>query len=232
MDNLKEKLNIISLAQDRLSTAVSRMDPERFKLPSREGGLSQQVRELEEASNDIKEVLEVVDEAYNSINSILNYDIGEYVRNELEVVRQRYLEQETDTAREAAELLDEYLENPDPRLLRAALGWVKSQVPPTEEVYETIEYETAIIEDPEMYVGEEVVETEGEDGELKIVYEVTIQDGEEVRTEILRKITKEPVRKVIRVGTKELETEEPIEPENPENPAEPVEPENPEEPIE
>ena len=211
MDNLKEKLNIISLAQDRLNTALNRMDSERFKLPSKEGSLSQQLRELEEASNDIKEVLEVIDEAYNSINSILNYDIGEYVSNELEVVRQKYLEEETDTAREAAELLDEYLENPDPRLLRAVLGWVRSQVPPTEEIYETIEYETAIIEDPEMYVGEEVVEIEGIEGELKIVYEITIQDGEEVRTEVLRKITKEPVRKVVRVGTKELEIEEPIE---------------------
>lgn len=211
MDNLKEKLNIISMAHDRMSTAINRMVPERFKLPSKEGSLSQQLRELEEASNDIKEVLEAIDEAYNSINSMLNYDIGEYVSNELEVVRQRYLEEETDTAREAAELLDEYLESRDPRLLRAVIGWVKSQVPPTEEIYETIEYETAIIEDPEMYVGEEVVEIEGIEGELKIVYEITIQDEEEVRTEILRKITKEPVRKVIRVGTKELEIEEPIE---------------------
>ena len=211
MDNLKEKLNIISLAQDRLSTALNRMDSERFKLPSKEGSLSQQLRELEEASNDIEEVLEIVNEAYNSINSILNYDIGEYVSNELEVVRQKYLEEETDTAREAAELLDKYLENPDPRLLRAVLGWVRSQVPPTEEIYEAIEYETAIIEDPEMYVREEVVEIEGIEGELKIVYEITIQDKEEVRTEILRKITKEPVRKVVRVGTKELEIEEPIE---------------------
>ena len=211
MDNLKEKLNIISLAKDRLGTAVNRMNSERFKLPSKEGSLSQQLRELEEASNDIEEVLEVVNEAYNSINSILNYDIGEYVSNELEVVRQRYLEEETDTAREAAELLEEYLENRDPRLLRAVLGWVRSQVPPTEEIYEAIEYETAIIEDPEMYAGDEVVEIEGIEGELKIVYEITIQDEEEVRTEILRKITKEPVRKVIRVGTKELEIEEPEE---------------------
>ena len=62
-----------------------------------------------------------------------------------------------------------------------------------------------------MYVGEEVVEAEGIEGELKIVYEITIQDEEEVRTEILRKITKEPVRKVIRVGTKAVEIEEPSE---------------------
>lgn len=162
--------------------------------------LIEQIKQAEKITETINQVVNELHVKYSDLSNMISFEISPIFSEELDSLKQVYLEQETDTAREAAELIDQYLQNPDPRLLRAALGWVKSQVPPTEEVYETIKYETAIIEDSEMNEGEEVVEIEGQDGELKIVYEV-VGDG---RTEVSREVVKEPVRKVVRVGTKPI----------------------------
>ncbi|MBQ8606525.1 MAG: G5 domain-containing protein [Clostridia bacterium] len=71
----------------------------------------------------------------------------------------------------------------------------------TKEIdYETIEKKTS-----KLYVGEKEVETKGEKGEKKLVYEIVYTDGEETdRKLVSEEIVKEPVDKVVLVGTKEV----------------------------
>ncbi len=72
---------------------------------------------------------------------------------------------------------------------------------------EAINFETFEQEDPTLKKGKKVVKTEGVNGEKKIKYKVTYHDGEEKTREVVEeKITKEPVAKVILVGTKEEPT--------------------------
>ncbi len=69
---------------------------------------------------------------------------------------------------------------------------------------ETIEYETAYEDDSSMAKGKEEVRTEGENGEKEITYKVTYVDGVEKSREVSGEtVTKEPVNKVVKVGTKE-----------------------------
>ena len=69
---------------------------------------------------------------------------------------------------------------------------------------ETIEYETTYEDDSSLTKGKEEVSTEGENGEKEVTYKVTYVDGvEESKEAISENVTKEPVAKVVRVGTKE-----------------------------
>ncbi len=69
---------------------------------------------------------------------------------------------------------------------------------------ETIEYETTYEDDSSMAKGKEEVRTEGENGEKEITYKVTYVDGvEEAKEAVGENVTKEPVSKVVVVGTKE-----------------------------
>lgn len=77
----------------------------------------------------------------------------------------------------------------------------------TTEETEEIAYETERVTDDTVYVGENVVETEGVNGEKTVYYTEKYIDGVLVeRTVEKEEITTEPVNEVIRVGTKKVET--------------------------
>ena len=74
-----------------------------------------------------------------------------------------------------------------------------------DQVVETVSlsYNTKKVETDELYVGETKVQQQGEKGEKKNTYEVTYVNGEESDRELISsEITKEPVDKIILVGTK------------------------------
>ena len=76
----------------------------------------------------------------------------------------------------------------------------------TETVVETEEigYETAYEDDSSLPKGEERVSRDGENGQKEVSYQVTYVDGaEEAREATGETVTKEPVNKVVKVGTKE-----------------------------
>jgi hypothetical protein len=69
--------------------------------------------------------------------------------------------------------------------------------------YEDIEYRVVEKKDPELEKGKTKVERAGVLGEKKFTYEVVREDGEEVsKTLVGMEITKEPVDKILIVGTK------------------------------
>lgn len=77
----------------------------------------------------------------------------------------------------------------------------------TVEETEEISFETERITDDTVYVGENVVETEGVNGEKTVYYTEKYIDGVLIeRTVDREEITVEPVNEVIRVGTKKVET--------------------------
>lgn len=74
-----------------------------------------------------------------------------------------------------------------------------------DQVVETvsIDYDTKKVETDELYVGETKVSQKGEKGEKKNTYEVTYVNGEETDRELISsEVTKEPVEKIVLVGTK------------------------------
>ena len=178
--------------------------------------LSEQIKQAEEITNTLNQLSSDLSVKYGDLSSIIDYELSPMFTEELSSLRQRYLEEETDTPREAADNIAKYLENPgDTGLLQSALKYLMTQVPPVVEETEIIPFETAKIDDPNLLIDTERIEIEGVNGEIKISYEVITEgseeDGEEVRKEISREVTKEPVTQVVRVGTKPAEVEEPIE---------------------
>ena len=134
----------------------------------------------------------------------LSLDIMQRLPDEIESLRQAYLEQETDTPREAAENITEYINNPtNIGLLKSALKYLLTTLPPTEEEELIINFKTARIDDDTLDAGTEIVEVEGVNGKMLVVYELIEKDGEQVRNEIERTIIQEPVMEVVRIGTKE-----------------------------
>lgn len=84
----------------------------------------------------------------------------------------------------------------------------------TEVVTEKIPFTIKTIEDADLEVGHEEVDVDGSDGEKEITRTYDLEDGKRVgQPKIVEKTLKEPVEKVIRVGTKvvdkEVETEIP-----------------------
>lgn len=75
---------------------------------------------------------------------------------------------------------------------------------------EALEYETTYENDSSITKGQEQVSRNGENGEKEVSYKVTYVDGtEESREVVEEKVTKEPVNKVVAVGTKEEPAPEP-----------------------
>lgn len=142
---------------------------------------------------------------YNHFNDIVNglSEITVPLREELFELRQRHLEEETDTPREAAENIKLAMERlnmsaEDRGLMESALKFLKTLVPPTVEETEEILFETARVDDAKLPIGTEVVEREGVNGKVKVTYEIV----EEERIEVAREVIKEPVMELVRVGTK------------------------------
>ncbi len=83
------------------------------------------------------------------------------------------------------------------------------QVLTTKEVEytEPIDYEIVKTEDPDMYIGDYVVEAEGIEGEKKVKAMVTYRGDIKVSSEIIDEaVISEPVTKYMRVGTRETTT--------------------------
>lgn len=84
----------------------------------------------------------------------------------------------------------------------------------TEVVTEKIPFTIKTVDDATLEVGQEIVDVEGSDGEKEITRTYELEDGERVgQPKIVEKMLKEPVEKVVRVGTKvvdkKIETEIP-----------------------
>ncbi len=76
----------------------------------------------------------------------------------------------------------------------------------TETYTEEIPFNTETIEDKTLDVGTTIVDQEGVVGEATITVEITYENGIEIsRKEISRVTTKEPIDKIIRVGTKVID---------------------------
>ena len=212
------KIEMTNEQKERLATAIQDMKDIALTLEELElsidnnQSLSEQIKQAEEITNTLNNMSNDLNVKYSDLSSIINFELSPMFVEELNSLRQRHLEEETDTPREAAENIAKYLENPgDTGLLQSALKYLMTQVPPVVEETEIIPFETARIDDPNLLIDTERVEVEGVNGEIKISYEVITENGEEVKNEISREVTKEPVTQVIRVGTKEVETEEPVE---------------------
>ena len=68
---------------------------------------------------------------------------------------------------------------------------------------QSIDYTTKKVETNDLYVGQTKVLQEGEKGEKKLTYRVTYINGKETERELIsEEITKEPVEKIMQVGTK------------------------------
>jgi rare lipoprotein A (peptidoglycan hydrolase) len=79
-----------------------------------------------------------------------------------------------------------------------------------EESEESIPFKTERIKDSSLEKGKETVSQEGENGTKKLFYEVHSENGVEVsRTLAREEVTKEPVNKIIKVGTKVEQAEPP-----------------------
>ena len=98
------------------------------------------------------------------------------------------------------------------------------------KVESEIPFEVEIIEDPEMEAGKTEVVQEGKLGKKETT--VTIENSKEVSRE--ENIIKEPVKKIIKVGTKNVCEIPPVKPEDPKDPEQPggEDPKDPEKPGE
>ena len=78
----------------------------------------------------------------------------------------------------------------------------------TEVVTEKIPFKTKTVEDPELEAGQEHVDVDGQDGEKEITKTYTLEGGKRVgQPTTVEKTLKEPVEKVVRVGTKGADKE-------------------------
>jgi rare lipoprotein A (peptidoglycan hydrolase) len=79
---------------------------------------------------------------------------------------------------------------------------------------ESVELETKKEDDDTLEKGKTKVEQKGEEGTKLVVFEITLENGKEISSKKIREeIIKEPVSKIIKVGTKEPEKEVGVEPE-------------------
>lgn len=78
----------------------------------------------------------------------------------------------------------------------------------TEVVTEKIPFKTKTVDDPELEVSQERVEVDGQEGEKEVTKTYMLENGKRVgQPKIVEKTLKEPVDKVVRVGTKGADKE-------------------------
>ncbi|MDK8275733.1 MAG: G5 domain-containing protein [Peptoniphilus duerdenii] len=85
----------------------------------------------------------------------------------------------------------------------------------TIEILDKVAYEVEVIEDPEMEAGKTETVQEGVNGEKKTT--LTIENSKEIKDSRKEEITKKPVKKIIKVGTKNVCEIPPVDPEKPED---------------
>lgn len=201
IENLDELLLQAQDALDKTKDVGEKILDKSFSTYDESDPLGKQIKDIEADSETIQNFLVELNDAYNTLNHILGMEIQQVYQANLVEKRQRYLEEETDTPREAAENIEAVLPMVGDETMRgklqAALKYLLTQVPPQVEELEDIPFETAKIYDENLAEGAEVVEVEGELGQVKVTYEIV----DEERIEIGREVVKEPVRAVVRVGT-------------------------------
>ena len=94
------------------------------------------------------------------------------------------------------------------------------------KVESEIPFEVEIIEDPEMEAGKTEVVQEGKLGKKETT--VTIENSKEVSRE--ENIIEKPVKKIIKVGTKNVCEIPPVDPTDPKDPTDPIDPTDPKDP--
>ena len=202
IENLDELLLRVQDALDKTKGVGEKILDKSFSTYNESDPLGKQIKDIEADSEAIQNFLVELNDAYNTLNHILGVEIQQVYQANLVEKRQRYLEEETDTPREAAENIEAVLPMLGDETMRgklqAALKYLLTQVPPQVEELEDIPFETAKIYDENLDEGTEIVEVEGELGQVKVTYEIV----DEQRTEVGREVVKEPVRAVVRVGTK------------------------------
>lgn len=205
IENLDELLIQAQDALDKTKDVGEKILDKSFSTHDESDPLGKQIKDIEADSETIQNFLVELNDAYNTLNHILGVEIQQVYQTNLVEKRQRYLEEETDTPREAAENIEAVLpmvgDDTMRGKLQAALKYLLTQVPPQVEELEDIPFETAKIYDENLDEGTEVVEVEGELGQVKVTYEIV---GEE-RIEIGREVVKEPVRALVRIGTAVIE---------------------------
>ena len=209
IENLEELLIQVQDALDASNEVAEGILDMSFIAYDEDDSLGMQVKGVEKTIENLQLVLTELNNSYNLFNHVLGAELQQVYQTKLAEIRQRYLEEETDTAREAADNIVAVLPMVGDEVMRgrlqASLKFLMTQVPPIVEELEEIPFETARIDDANLAVGTEVVEVEGVLGQVKISYEITEVEGEEVRTEVKREIVKEPIRAVVRVGTRVAE---------------------------
>ena len=205
IENLDELLIQAQDALDKTKDVGEKILDKSFSTHDESDPLGKQIKDIEADSETIQNFLVELNDAYNTLNHILGVEIQQVYQANLVEKRQRYLEEETDTPREAAENIEAVLpmvgDDTMRGKLQAALKYLLTQVPPQVEELEDIPFETAKIYDENLDEGTEIVEVEGELGQVKVTYEIV----DEERIEIGREVVKEPVRAVLRIGTATIE---------------------------
>lgn len=174
------------------------------------------LKDMEATYKNLQEIVDNINDAYTKLLNVITFNVMQQYPTEIDNLREQYLIEETDTPREAAENIEQYIETQsDIRLLVSSLKFLHTLLPPTEKEYIEIPYDTATIEDANMFVGDKIVEVEGVPGEVEIIYEII----DDERIELKRTVLQKPITEVIRVGTMPI-PEPPVEPEETENPEE------------
>ena len=73
-------------------------------------------------------------------------------------------------------------------------------------VTQPIPFETEYVEDPTLAAGEKVVDQKGENGSKDVTYKAEAKNGQVTSHKATEEITKEPVKQIIRIGTKSEKT--------------------------
>lgn len=202
--NIEELLEQLNLAVESLNQSVNLITSEWLDIDN-QLPLSEQIKQVENIVDSTVNIINNVQQQYSNINDILLNKINLVYGDKLLELRQQYLEEETDTPREAVDNIQRYLDGyADTGLLLSSLKFLKTLLPPTVEEIQEIPFEVARIEDDTLPIGEDVIEAMGENGTVLVVYEIDIVNGEEVKVEINREIIKEMIRQVVRVGTMEV----------------------------
>ena len=72
-------------------------------------------------------------------------------------------------------------------------------------VAQAVDFETENVNDETLEKGKSVVEQNGSEGLKEVMYATVYKNGEEISSDIVaQKVTKEPVNKIVKIGTKEI----------------------------
>src|SRR5574344_2742784 len=101
------KIEMTNEQKERLVTAIQDIKDIALTLEELElsidnnQSLSEQIKQAEEIANTLNNISNDLNVKYNELSSIISFELSPMFTEELSSLRQRYLEEETDTPREA-----------------------------------------------------------------------------------------------------------------------------------